>query len=66
MEGSGLRIRVDDRLRRDFISACKLNDQTASQVLRAFMREYVETTLDTKQQPLFDQLEHREGGVIKK
>ena len=39
---AGLRIRVDDALRRDFISTCKSQDTTAAQVLRAFMRSYVE------------------------
>jgi hypothetical protein len=38
----GLRIRVDDTLRSDFIAVCKLQDTTASQILRAFMRTYVE------------------------
>lgn len=39
----GLRIRVDDGLRRAFISTCKANDMTAAQVLRAHMRSFVET-----------------------
>lgn len=38
----GLRIRVDDGLRRDFIATCKTQDTTAAQVLRAFMRGYIE------------------------
>lgn len=38
----GLRIRVDDGLRRDFIATCKIQDTTAAQVLRAFMRGYIE------------------------
>ena len=38
----GLRIRVDDTLRRDFIETCKAQDTTAAQVLRAFMRGFVE------------------------
>ena len=38
----GLRIRVDDGLRRDFIATCKMQDTTAAQVLRAFMRGYIE------------------------
>lgn len=41
MSEAGLRIRVDDALRRDFIETCKLHDKTAAQVLRAFMRAYV-------------------------
>lgn len=42
MSEPGLRIRVDDGLRRDFIQACKSQDTTAAQVLRAFMRSYIE------------------------
>lgn len=41
MDTAGLRIRVDDDLRRHFIEACRAQDTTASQVLRAFMRKYV-------------------------
>jgi antitoxin component of RelBE/YafQ-DinJ toxin-antitoxin module len=36
-----LQIRVGKGLKRDFEKACKQNDLTASQVLRAHMREYV-------------------------
>lgn len=42
MTEPGLRIRVEDRLRQDFIQACKAQDTTAAQVLRAFMRNYVD------------------------
>ena len=42
MTEAGLRIRVDDRLRRDFIDVSKSQDTTAAQVLRGFMRSYVE------------------------
>ena len=42
MTETGLRIRVDDSLRRDFIEVCKSNDTTAAQVLRACMRSYLE------------------------
>lgn len=51
----GIRIRVDEQLRRDFTEACKSQDQTASQVLRNFMRGYVERTLPSaRQNNLFD------------
>jgi len=39
---SGLRIRVDSKLRKDFIGACKARDTTAAQVLRSFMRDFVD------------------------
>lgn len=42
MSEAGFRIRVDDELRRDFIETCKSEDLTASQVLRAYMRSYIE------------------------
>jgi len=42
MSEAGLRIRVDDILRREFIETCKLRDATAAQVLRAYMRQYIE------------------------
>lgn len=42
MKEVGLRIRVDDVLRREFIRTCKAEDTTAAQVLRACMRSYVE------------------------
>lgn len=37
----GLRIRVDRDLRESFIEACKADDRPAAQVLREFMRTYV-------------------------
>jgi antitoxin component of RelBE/YafQ-DinJ toxin-antitoxin module len=43
MAENGLRIRIDDDLRTEFIQMCRGNDQTAAQVLRAFMRQYVES-----------------------
>ena len=42
MKESGLRIRIDKVLRKDFLAACRAQDQTGSQVLRAFMRDYVD------------------------
>lgn len=41
-EDCGFRIRVDDRLRKEFIEACRKEDSTAAQTLRAFMRAYVQ------------------------
>jgi len=42
MSDIGLRIRVDDQLRHDFLESCKANDTTAAQVLRRFMRAFVD------------------------
>jgi len=42
MKDSGFRIRVDDELRGQFVSACRARDLTAAQVLRNFMRDFVQ------------------------
>ena len=39
---SGFRVRVEEGLRKAFIEACRTKDQTASQEIRKFMRNYVE------------------------
>lgn len=39
---AALSIRVDADLLKQFMSACKVNDITASQVLRAAMRDFLE------------------------
>ena len=41
VKDSGMRIRVEPELRRQFIDLCRDHDLTAAQVLRAFMRYYV-------------------------
>ena len=56
MAENGLRIRIDDNLRSEFIQVCRGNDQTAAQVLRAFMRQYIEAG---KQPPPSKQLPAR-------
>lgn len=53
MNNSGFRIRVDDELRGRFIAACKSNDLTAAQVLREFMRTYIEQS-SSNQYDLFN------------
>ncbi len=52
-EEVGLRIRVDETLRREFIEACKESDTTGAQVLRAFMRAYIEQHAVQRQAHLF-------------
>lgn len=42
MKDVGLRIRVQRDLREQFLEACRAEDKPAAQVLREFMREYVE------------------------
>ena len=53
LKESGLRIRVETQLREEFLHACKKDDLTAAQVLRAFMRAYVERQRQGDQPDLF-------------
>ena len=63
-EDAGLRIRVEDSLRRDFIEICKGRDTTAAQVLRGFMRWYVERHgISVRQPSLFDEYEEHGSAV---
>lgn len=58
-DSSGFRLRVDDRLRQDFITACRAHDRAAAQVLREFMRKYVAQHYGGQQPNLF-----REDGEL--
>lgn len=49
----GLRIRIEERLRRDFVNLCRRQDKSAAQVLREFMRTYVEENMAAVQGSLF-------------
>lgn len=42
MKDAGMRIRVEPELRDKFVTLCRDNDVPAAQVLRSFMREYVQ------------------------
>lgn len=42
MKDVGLRIRVQRDLRDAFLAACRKEDKPAAQVLREFMRSYIE------------------------
>lgn len=42
MKDVGLRIRVQRELREQFLEVCQAQDRPAAQVLREFMRAYVE------------------------
>lgn len=55
MNDSGFRIRVDDTLRAEFIAACKRQDRTAAQVLRDFMRRYIDEHEDAARRALFQE-----------
>lgn len=45
MKDVGLRIRVQRDLREQFLEVCRAQDKPAAQVLREFMREYVQDNL---------------------
>lgn len=42
MKNAGMRIRVEPELREEFVRLCRHKDIPAAQVLRAFMRNFVE------------------------
>lgn len=55
MKDAGMRIRVEPELRDKFVTLCRDNDVPAAQVLRSFMREYVQgnkTQPESRPQPL--------------
>jgi hypothetical protein len=62
---SGLRIRLEDPLKRRFLRACQDQDKSAAQVIREFMRRYVDRRTDTSQGELFPSGTARPAGRIK-
>jgi hypothetical protein len=50
---AGLNIRIEKRLRRDFLEICRVEDKPAAQVLREFMRSYVKEHRELLQGMLF-------------
>ncbi len=57
-KSAALRIRIEPSLHQQFISTCKAQDVKASQVLRDFMRQYVEHNAQGKQSQLFTSTIH--------
>lgn len=53
-DSSGLRIRVDLKLRQEFLKACRDNDSCAAEVLREFMKTYVAQSSQAAQRDLFE------------
>ena len=43
MKDVGMRIRVEPELREEFVDICKQKDVPAAQVIRTFMREFIQT-----------------------
>jgi len=50
MKDAGMRIRVEPELREEFVDICKQKDVPASQVIRSFMREFIQTNTAVKAQ----------------
>ena len=48
MKDVGMRIRVEPELREVFVDICKQQDVPAAQVIRSFMREFIETNATVK------------------
>jgi hypothetical protein len=63
MKDAGLRIRVQRDLREAFLEVCRAQDKPAAQVLREFMRAYVEKRESSQDQTspvgLTDEAEER-------
>ena len=54
MKDAGMRIRVEEDLRKKFVEICKKNDVSAAQVIRGFMRDFVEKHDTVNQCQLFE------------
>jgi hypothetical protein len=63
MKDVGLRIRIDRHLREAFLAACKAEDKPAAQVLREYMRDYVQSH---NQKPANDTVTVQENEVAGK
>jgi hypothetical protein len=48
MKDVGMRIRVEPELREEFVDICKQKDVPAAQVIRTFMREFIQTNTIAK------------------
>jgi len=55
---SSLQIRLNSRLRAEFIGRCRLRERTAAQVLREFIKEYVDEN-QSDQHDMFDDPSNR-------
>ena len=51
MKSSALRIRIEPQLHEEFLALCKSQDIPAAQVIRSFMRNYIEGHVDAFVQP---------------
>lgn len=60
-DSSGLRIRVDLKLRQEFLGACREQNRSAAQVLRDFMRSFVAENYRGSQASLFEEEPQTKG-----
>ena len=65
MKDAGMRIRVEPELREKFVNLCRDNDVPAAQVLRSFMREFVQTNSDKALIKVGEQLNSAKLGLNK-
>jgi len=56
---AAFRIRVEKELRDEFVELCRRGGRPAAQVIREFMREYVEQRRQTMQTDLFSEKERK-------
>ena len=61
MKDSGLRIRVQRDLRDDFLDVCRAQDKPAAQVIREFMRQYVDSYRQAGSPPATSGARQRRG-----
>ena len=59
MKDSGLRIRVQRDLRDRFLEICRAKDKPAAQVIREFMRDYVDRHEGTCGDPTIEEQNRR-------
>ena len=57
------KMRVEEELRREFIETCQAEDLKAAQVVRQFMRKYVDTHKKAFQGSLFPEESNNDGGM---
>lgn len=59
---AGFRVRIDKVLREEFVEACRAQDRPAAQVVREFMRHYVDEHRRSAQGTLFpDDKQYKAG-----
>ena len=59
----GYRIRIDEGLRKRFIDVCRQEDRSAAQVIREFMRLYVNQHTNLRQGDPFEDGAKRGSGL---